>query len=307
MILTRQQSKRYIYPNRAKNVFMSADLHTPVLLTEVLQLTAPEAGNAILDGTLGLGGHAAAFLERIGQSGQLLGLDADSRNLALARERLAQYPQFRAEQTNFRDLAEFAQPASMDIIFLDIGISSPHFDDATRGFSYRADGALDMRLDTAQELTAAGIVNEYPENELADVFYQFGEIISSRRLTADIVKIRKEQSIETTTQLREIIEESVGGRVLGQAFQALRIAVNDELGALTKGLEAAFKALKPGGRLAVISFHSLEDRIVKNYFREQKQAKLATVLTKKPVVPSAAELEQNPRSRSAKLRVLKKN
>lgn len=284
---------------------MSDDLHTPVLAAEVIALTQPARGETILDGTLGLGGHAALFLDAIGDEGRLIGLDADTRNLALARERFATRGNVTTHHANFRQMADIVPPASVDIVLLDIGISSLHFDDATRGFSFRAEGPLDMRLDSTRGETAADIVNSHSEGELADIFYHFGEIKSARRLAAVIVAARKIRPITTTTAFAALVEEEIGGRVLAQAFQSLRIAVNDELGALTDGLTAALTVLRPSGRLAVISFHSLEDRLVKNFLRDRKRITLE-ILTKKAVAPTDEEIHHNPRSRSAKLRVARK-
>lgn len=276
----------------------------------------------MLDGTLGLGGHAAALLEIIGKNGALIGLDADPRNLALAQKNLAAFPNFRAVHANFRELAAHAAPASLDLVLFDLGVSSPHFDDATRGFSFRAEGSLDMRLDNTCGKTAADLLAELTERELADLFFQFGEIHSSRRLAGALVRARRTSKITTTTQLANLVEATFESRsLLPQVFQALRMAVNDELGALAGGLAAALTALKPGGKLAVISFHSGEDRLVKNFLRQEARGCLCPpvvwpcacghiprvkIVTKKAVAPSAAEVDANPRARSAHLRIAEK-
>ncbi len=275
-------------------------MHVPVLLAEVLALTAPQAGETVIDCTLGLGGHAAAFLEKTGSSGQLIGLDADTRNLELAQENLKKYTsQLTLHHANFAQLAEIIAPASADIVLFDLGISSPHLDDPTRGFSFQREGPLDMRLDTTQSLTAADIVNTWSAEDLTQIFYDYGEIRTAPKVAAQIVAARP---LTTTTELAAVI---TAGRVLPQVFQALRMVVNDELAVLTEGLEGALKILKPNGRIAVISFHSLEDRLVKNFLRAHKRTQL-TILTKKVVVPSFAEVSDNPRARSAKLRAAKK-
>jgi 16S rRNA (cytosine1402-N4)-methyltransferase len=277
--------------------------HIPVLLHETLELLSPIAGETFLDGTLGLGGHAEAILKKLGADGRLIGLDLDQRNLELAQENLKAFKNLETHQGNFRDLLKFTAPKSLDGILLDIGVSSLHFDDAVRGFSFQNTGALDMRFDSTQELSAAEILNTFPEDELADIFYELGEIHSSRKIARQIVEFRKKQKFQKTEDLVGLISSQ---SLLPQVFQALRIAVNDELEALREGLNAAVEALKSGGRIAVISFHSLEDRIVKNFFREQKKLGVLKVLTKKPVRPSATEIAANPRSRSAKLRAAKK-
>lgn len=278
--------------------------HTPVLLKEVIQFAAPAAGMVVLDATLGLGGHAEALLRAAGPGSQLIGFDADQRNLDRARDNLQTFPGITLHNANFREISALVPENSIDIALFDLGISSLHLDEAERGFAFRLEGPLDMRLDTKQELTAAHIINHWHETELADIFYRYGEIRSSRHLAQTIVTARKITPITTTRQLANLIE-TVSGRILSNTFQALRIAVNDELAAISTGLAAVEKALRPGGRLLVISFHSLEDRIVKNFFRDRKRTTLE-ILTKKPIVPSDAEIATNPRSRSAKLRVVVK-
>ncbi len=275
-------------------------MHTPVLLDEVLTLTAPQTGETVVDCTLGLGGHAEALLAAIGPTGQLIGLDADTRNLTLAKERLQQYTsQLTLHHANFRQLSEIVAPASADIVLFDLGISSPHFDDATRGFSFRLDGPLDMRLDTEQSLTAAEIVNTWTLAELTKILSDYGEIRTAAKVATQIVAARP---LSTTTELAAVI---TAGRILPQVFQALRMAVNDELAVLTAGLTAALQILRPAGRLAVISFHSLEDRLVKNFLRDHKRTAL-TLLTKKVIMPTNTEITSNPRARSAKLRAAQK-
>lgn len=277
-------------------------MHTPVLVREVLDLLDPQEGDLVVDCTLGLGGHAEMLLEKIGDKGKLIGLDADTRNLDLARGRLKDFSNAELIHANFRDLEKFVKPESADVIFFDLGISSPHLDDASRGFSYLRDGPLDMRFDDSSPLTAAGILNGFTENQIANILYEFGEVRTAKKVARGIIEQRRKQKFAKTSDLVKSVEAQ---SLLPQIFQALRIAVNDELNILTEGLNAALKTLKSTGRMAVISFHSLEDRIVKNFFQDQKKAGVVEVLTKKPVVPSSEEITENPRSRSAKLRAVK--
>ena len=277
--------------------------HLPVLPAEVLELLAPKAGEIFLDGTLGLGGHSREILKQIRSKGRLIGLDLDERNLELAKENLREFENLEIHHANFCDLLRFTKPNFLDGILLDIGVSSLHFDDASRGFSFQNLGKLDMRFNSAQSLDAATILNSFPENEIADIFYEYGEIHSSRKIAKQIVEFRRKQKFRQTEDLVGLISST---KLLPQVFQALRIAVNGELENLRDGLNSAVEALKSGGRIAVISFHSLEDRIVKNFFREQKKLKILEILTKKPVVSGSLEIQENPRSRSAKLRVAKK-
>lgn len=291
----------------------TSEKHIPVLLRESVEMLALQPGERVLDVTLGLAGHASAFAERIGSEGELIGLDADADNIKLAREVLAEVPaKWDVRQANFRELASL-HIGEFDAVFADLGVSSPHFDDPTRGFSFRADGPLDMRLDRTTGQSAAQFIAQESEADLADALYQYGEIRQSRKLSA----VCKERLPATTTELKAICDELFGYRsasLLPQVFQALRIAVNDELGALTALLAAAPAMLKPGGRLGIIAFHSLEDRMVKRYFKEITapetddltgattiEAPFA-LLTKKAIKPGAEELERNPRARSARLR-----
>ncbi|MCF7845709.1 MAG: 16S rRNA (cytosine(1402)-N(4))-methyltransferase RsmH [Candidatus Peribacteraceae bacterium] len=273
--------------------------HASVLPIETLELLGPKKGEVFIDGTLGLGGHARLILEKISPRGKLIGLDADERNLEIARENLKSFPNIELRHANFRDLEKLVEPNSVDGILLDLGLSSPHLDDASRGFSFQNEGPLDFRFDQNQELTAAIILNSFPENEIALILREFGEIGISKKLARQICRRRWKKKFARTNELVELIEAK---RLLPQVFQALRIAVNDELTALERALNSAPKLLKSGGRIAVISFHSLEDRIVKNFFREQKKSGTLEVLTKKPVIPSPEEIKNNPRARSAKLR-----
>lgn len=297
--------------------------HIPVLYDEVLERLAPAAHGRYIDGTVGAGGHAWGILEASSPDGQLLGLDADPKALEIARERLAD-PGDRVTlvHANFDTLGTVA-PArgfeAVDGILLDLGVSSMQLADTTRGFSFQKKGPLDMRFDPRQSRTAADLVNNLTVEELADILWRYGEERHSRRIARAIVA---ERPVNTTQELVSIIERVVPRRdkihPATRTFQALRIATNDELGALERALPQAVDLLAPDGRLAVISFHSLEDRIVKHFFREAEQDCICppelpvcvcdheptlSVLTKKPITPSADEIRCNPRSRSAKLRV----
>lgn len=292
--------------------------HIPVLLAEVLTAMAPHAGGRLIDGTAGGGGHAAMLLEASAPDGRLLGIDADPRALQAARERLAPFAE-RATllHGNFRDLAHLATSAGftqVDGILLDLGISSHQLDTAERGFSFQADAPLDMRMDPTAATTATELVNELPEAQLADLIYRYGEEHGARRVARFIVEARRKRRIDTTGELAEIIVRALGGRhgkihPATRTFQALRIAVNDELANLETALPQAIDLLATGGRLAIIAFHSLEDRIVKQFFRaesgrggDDRPARLQ-IITKKPITADLAERRTNPRSRSAKLRV----
>ncbi len=295
--------------------------HIPVLLAEVLAGLAPRPGGRYIDGTLGGGGHAAAILEASGPDGQLLGLDVDPAALAETQARLAGFgARASIQRGNFRNLAEHAEAAGftqVDGILLDLGVSSHQLDTAERGFSFGADAPLDMRLDPEEPETAADLVNRLPETVLADTIYRYGEEHGSRRIARFIVETRRKQSIETTSQLAEIVARALGGRrgkihPATRTFQALRIAVNRELESLELVLPQAVDLLVPGGRLAVIAFHSLEDRIVKQFFRAESgyggtEQRRLQIITPKPLEASQAETHANPRSRSAKLRVAERH
>ncbi|HTD68376.1 MAG TPA: 16S rRNA (cytosine(1402)-N(4))-methyltransferase RsmH, partial [Candidatus Limnocylindria bacterium] len=247
--------------------------HKPVMLAEVLEALQLRAGSKVADGTLGGAGHAAAILQASSPGGWLFGMDRDGDALEAARQKLAEFAgRFELRRGNFSELGDWIPPASCDGVLLDLGVSSPQLDRAERGFSFQAEGALDMRMDQRQALSAADLVNKASEQELAKIFWEFGDERQSRRFAKEIVEQRKAKRFETTKQLADFIERLAprqGKRThpATQVFQALRIAVNDELGSLQRGLEAAVKILKPGGRLVVITFHSLEDRLVKEFGR----------------------------------------
>lgn len=300
--------------------------HIPVLFNEVISLLQPQANGRYLDGTVGAGGHTAGILDASAPTGRVLGLDKDPEAIAFAQKRLAKYgSRVILVNASYAEMAQVA-PAygfeQLDGILLDLGLSSRQLDNPARGFSFLKEGPLDMRFDPTQGETAADLINNLSEAELADIFWRYGEEKRSRQYARIIVA---ERPFTSTTELANLIAAHTRQRgkrhPATKIFQALRIAVNQELQAVETGILAAIDLLKPNGRLAVISFHSLEDRIVKQTFRRFSQDKTpppgfppepdsgpATVrrITRKAVKASAAEIEQNPRSRSARLRVVEK-
>lgn len=288
-----------------------SSIHAPVLLDEVLEWLQPSPDGLYVDGTLGLGGHAEAILERSAPTGRLVGFEWDEDAVVRATERLSQYGErVRIVRASYTDLGpELARMGiqAIDGLIVDLGVSSLQFDRAERGFSFRAESALDMRMDHRNPQTAAALVARLSEEQLADVFYYYGEERQARRIARFLVQARQESPITTTTQLASIVTEAVPRKyhphkvhVATKVFQALRIAVNSELDNVASLLANAPTVLRPGARFCVITFHSLEDRIVKQAFSRNPAYK---VLAKHPVEPSGAEVERNPRSRSAKLRV----
>ena len=280
--------------------------HIPVLAAEVIHGLDLAPGKIIIDGTLGLGGHAALMLDQLGPSGQLIGIDRDARNLELAKTALAKYgDRVRYVHSSFSAMDTLGVQA--DGILLDLGFSSVHVDAPERGFSFQNDGPLDMRYDTEGELTAEAIVNGWSKDELAELLRRLGEESQARRIANAIFDARRAKRITTTLQLADIVSAVVPRRgkthPATKTFQALRLAVNDELGEVQKGLEAAVATLKPGGILAVITFHSLEDRLVKHWLKNSTEFE---PMTKKPIVPGRPEILSNPRSRSAKLRLARR-
>jgi 16S rRNA (cytosine1402-N4)-methyltransferase len=303
--------------------------HKPVMVAAVLHALQPKTGGRYADGTVGGAGHAAAILAASSPTGWLSGCDRDGAAVESAERCLAEFAgRFELRRGNFSELSEWVPAGSCDGVLLDLGVSSPQLDRAERGFSFSQDGPLDMRMDTRQSLTAADLVNTASEQELANIFWEFGGERDSRRFARAMVHDRGQRRFETTRQLADLIERLSPryGRKTHPAtksFQALRIAVNDEIGSLRRGLEGALKILKPGGRLAVITFHSLEDRIVKDFGRARARDYTFTggvdvpelreprtpevkLITRKAVMPDATELADNPRSRSAQLRVVEK-
>ena len=305
----------------------SGQVHKPVLAAEVADLLRVRAGGTYVDGTLGSGGHARLVLERLGAGGRLFGIDRDGQAIERSRSSLAKWGgQCVFVHRSFADLAGIAEEhriGKVDGILLDLGVSSEQLETPERGFSISRNGPLDMRMDGAGGKTAADLVNGLSVDELKAVIRRFGEEPAAGAIARAIVREREKAPIAATLRLAEIVSAAVGGRhgrihPATRTFQAIRIAVNGELDALERGLEAGLRLLGPGGRMAVISFHSLEDRLVKNCFREHAgryeslegggQVRLVkepavVVLTKRPVTASDDELEANPRSRSAKLRV----
>jgi 16S rRNA (cytosine1402-N4)-methyltransferase len=286
-----------------------------VLLDEVVEALAPGPGALLLDGTVGAGGHSFALLERAGPAGRLLGLDRDPQALEIARARLdSRATLVHASFDEAPAVAARLGLGDFDAILLDLGVSSMQLDRPERGFGFSREGPLDMRMDPAAEVTAATIVNEAEEEELADLIWRLGEERFSRRIAREIVRARKSGPITTTRALSEAIERVVprpkpGKKTIHPAtrtFQALRIAVNEELSRLERALPALFELLRPAGRLGVISFHSLEDRPTKQLFRKLKDEGRAVAVTRKPVVAGDAEIARNPRARSAKLRVVER-
>lgn len=297
--------------------------HVPVLVEEVLTHLAPRPGAVIVDATVGDGGHAEAILSRIAPAGRLIGLDRDGEALRQAEERLRRFGRnVTLRRANFGALDEALDAVgvgAVDGMLFDIGVSTRQFLEPARGFSFERPGPLDMRMDRDQETTAADLVNSLPEAQLADLIYRLGDERASRRIARQIVARRP---LRTTRDLARAVEAAVGGargrlHPATRTFQAIRIATNGETEALERGLPQAVRRLRPGGRLCVIAFHSIEDRIVKHTLARLArgctcppaapvcvcgQVPLVRILTKKPVTPSAAELRRNPRSRSARLR-----
>jgi len=301
--------------------------HLPVLYHEILNALNPQDNGYYIDGTLGAGGHAWGILDASSPQGRLLGLDLDPEAIHLSSNRLETYGDrvilIRASYTSLKIQIKNVEWPRVDGILLDFGVSSMQLDTASRGFSFRKDALLDMRFDPEGQVTASSLVNELSERDLADIIYRFGEERKSRQIAREIVKRRP---IHTTKQLADLITEVAKvkrGKIhpATRTFQALRIATNDELGAIESVLPQAVDVLSPGGRLAVISFHSLEDRIVKHFFRRESKGCICPpenpictcdhtatikVITKRPIRPTEEEIHANPRSRSSRLRVVEK-
>lgn len=296
--------------------------HVPVMLNECIEGLNIIPNGVYIDVTFGGGGHSREILTRLGNSGQLYGFDQD----ADAEQNIPGNNRFTFIRSNFRYLYNFARyhgiVGEVDGLLADLGVSSHHFDDKDRGFSFRFDGALDMRMNTRSGKTAAEIINTYPEEKLVDLFYLYGELKIARKLASLLVRARAAKPIDTTEDLLEVIKpftvKDKEKKFLAQVFQALRIEVNDEMSALKDMLKQSLQVLKPGGRLVVMTYHSLEDRLVKNFLRtgnfegKGEQDFFGNPLTpfrtinNKVIVPSAEEVEKNPRSRSAKLRIAEK-
>ena len=305
--------------------------HIPVLLDECISGLALKPEGIYVDGTLGRGGHSAQIAKRL-ETGLLIGIDRDRTAIEEAEKRLSDFEdRVKLVQGNFRDIDGILD--SMDIqtvdgMLFDLGVSSPQLDDSERGFSYTRDAPIDMRMDAESPLTASDIVNTWAEEELRRILFEYGEERYSRRIASAIVRVRGEKRINTTLELAEIIRSAMPAAALREkqhpakrSFQGIRIAVNDELGSLAEMLDKATDRLKTGGRICVISFHSLEDRIVKNAFASKEKGctcprdfpvcvcgfvPTLKVISRKPVTPESGELEVNPRARSAKLRIAEK-
>jgi 16S rRNA (cytosine1402-N4)-methyltransferase len=311
---------------------LTAVRHHPVMVERVVELLRPHPGGVYLDATLGLGGHAERLLEASGPDGRVIGIDRDPAALALARDRLAGAGErLVAVAASFADLAEVAAQAGVDAVdgvLYDLGVSSLQLDEPARGFSYRADAPLDMRMDPTGGITAAEVLNTYPRAELARILREYGEERHAGRIARFIDEARRRRPVQTTGQLVDLVKAAVpaaarrtGPHPARRAFQALRIEVNHELDALRASLPQAIDLLAPGGRLVVLAYHSLEDRIVKQALNaaagrdDQAPARLpianppparVVVLTRRPETPTAAEVAANPRAESAKLRAAEK-
>jgi 16S rRNA (cytosine1402-N4)-methyltransferase len=318
--------------------------HIPVLKDDVQKYLNLKGGEVVVDATLGLGGHAKDILQNIGKKGKLIAFEQDERNLKIAKERLREYEnQIIYFYDNFRYLKnriigrDAASPkgerspnySQADAIFFDLGLSSPHVDDSERGFSFSKDGPLDMRFDQRNSLTAADVINTYKEEDLVRIFFEYGEERMAKKAARKICERRNDKKFSSTSEFASFLEGTIHKKssqrsskthVATKIFQALRIEVNDELDALKEALQQTMEVLKIGGRVVVISYHSLEDRIVKKFFQKLEKPPaspqqaiyqihgdpIVKKLTKKPIIPSQQEIEDNPRSRSAKLRAYEK-
>ncbi len=283
--------------------------HIPVLPIETIDLLNAKNGKAFIDCTLGGGGHAEALLQKSqiqNPKSKIIGIDLDKEALEAAKDRLSKFDNIEYINDNFKNIKKHVKE-KVDGILFDLGISSHQIDEPARGFSVQKDGPLDMRMDKSQKLSAKEIVNNFRQEELEKIFKQFGEERFSHRVAKAIAREREKENIETTQQLKNIIEKAIPTwkkrESVTRIFQSLRIAVNQELDNLKVALTDAIDLLNPGGRIVVISYHSLEDRIVKHTLRNSAKEGKLTVLTKKPICPQEAEISSNPRARSAKLRV----
>lgn len=293
-----------------KDLPMTKDIHIPVLPKEVIELLAPHPGESYLDLTAGYGGHANDVLRLIGKKGKAVLVDRDINSINYLKKKFAVDKQIEFIQSDFYSASQdlVSQNKKFDCILADVGVSSPHLDNPDRGFSFMNNGPLDMRMDSSSKLTASEIVNSYSQEDLANLLFRYGELRTSRKIAQIIVQNRPHN---TTNELASVIPGQYKARMrtLAQVFQALRIEVNDELGQLSRSLELWHKLLNPGGRLAVITFHSLEDRIVKQYFSEHGGNDITSelrILNKKPITAGPDEIVYNPRARSAKLRALQR-
>jgi len=296
---------------------MTKPQHVPVLLDEVLEYLNVRPGGVYCDATVGLAGHSSEIARKLGGKGRLICFDRDPQAMELAKARLEEIraelgeemPEVRFVPRAFSEVASEIEPGNLDGLLADFGVSSLHLDEAHRGFSFRSEGPLDMRMDTRSGVTAEQVVNQVDESDLANLIYEFGEERRSRRIARAIVRARP---ISTTAELARVVSAAApamkGEKIhpATRTFQALRIYVNDELGEIRTLLESAPSLVRPGGRLVLISFHSLEDRLVKDAFRDGSRNGVYEVLTKKPVVAGEEEEMRNPRARSAKMRAVEK-
>jgi 16S rRNA (cytosine1402-N4)-methyltransferase len=282
--------------------------HLPVLLREVIETLSPVEGGTYIDATVGLGGHSEEILKLIGNDGRLIGIDRDEEALKRAGDRLKDSRAIlkRGRFSEMEELAYSEGITEVDGVLLDLGVSMMQFKEPGRGFSFRSAERLDMRMDISQDLTAWDVVNSYKEKDLIRILKEYGEEFRAPRIARAIVNHRNRKEIDTGAELADIVYSVYGGRgkthPATKTFQALRIEVNREIEELRKALESSLKVLKKGGRLCVISYHSLEDRVVKNFMKDLAKEGLLKTLTKKPIVPGLRETRENPSSRSAKLR-----
>lgn len=289
-------------------------MHKTVLLNEVIRYLNPKKGDVVLDGTLGGGGHAVEILNRVSPSGLVIGIDQDEEALKFSEERLKNtgLSSYKLVKDNFKNIDLVLRKIGVDKIngaVFDLGVSSLHLDEASRGFSMANDGPLDMRMDRGAYLTAYEVVNKYSEKDLFNIIKTFGEERYASRITNRIAETRKKKKIETTSELAELIKTTIGHKYMKykihpatRTFQAIRMEVNNELGVINELCPKLLAVLKNGAKMCFISFHSLEDRIIKNFFRDNAREGKVKILTKKPITASVEEVLSNPRSRSAKLR-----
>jgi len=282
--------------------------HLPVMGREMIEIIGPVEGGIYVDATVGLGGHSAMLLEKIGQTGKIVGIDRDDNALARTAERLHD-SRLMLNKGSFSDMETILHSQGIeeaDGVLLDLGVSMMQLKDLARGFSFNSNERLDMRMDSSQELSAWDVVNGYSERELVRILKEYGEEYRAVKIVRSIIHERNKKSIDTCMELAEIISRAIGrtGKVhpATKTFQALRIEVNKELDELKKGLEASLRILRKGGRLCVISYHSLEDRVAKHFIKERAREYIVKQLLKKPLVPAIDEIRANPSSRSAKLR-----